>query len=93
MAGGPGGCVVPPGSRPALGAALESERDALGLLAESHSNFLENESSRQGKAGALWETAFPRLSPLVGRNVCSPGKAGARAATRYQLATARASGG
>ena len=51
MAGGPGGCVVPPGSRSALGTALESERDALGLLAASHSNFLENESSRQGKAG------------------------------------------
>ena len=30
----------------------------------AHTFFLSGESSRQGKAGALWETAFPLLRPL-----------------------------
>ena len=38
--------------------------DALGLLAESCSDFFSVEHSVQGKAGALWETAFPLLHPL-----------------------------
>ena len=37
---------------------------APGVLAESYSDFFSGESSRQGKAGALWETAFPLLHPL-----------------------------
>ena len=34
------------------------------MLAVIHSTFLEDEPSGQGKAGALWETAFPLLRPL-----------------------------
>ena len=41
-----------------------SWRDALGVLAGSQPYFSSGESSRQGKAGALWETAFPLLRPL-----------------------------
>ena len=37
---------------------------ALGVLAGSQSSLFEAESSRLGKAGALWETAFPLLHPL-----------------------------
>ena len=37
---------------------------ALVLLASSQSSLFEAESSRRGKAGALWETAFPLLHPL-----------------------------
>ena len=37
---------------------------ALGLLAGSLPCFSSGESSRRGKAGALWETAFPLLRPL-----------------------------
>ena len=37
---------------------------ALGVLAASQSSLFEAESSRRGKAGALWETAFPLLHPL-----------------------------
>ena len=68
------------GSKAALCAGLKSRvRTAWRHFKEMISRVLEN---------------LPILpSPLVGRNACSPGKAGARAATRYQLATARASGG
>ena len=38
--------------------------EALGVLAASQSSLFEAESSRRGKAGALWETAFPLLHPL-----------------------------
>ena len=38
--------------------------EALGVLASSQSSLFEAESSRRGKAGALWETAFPLLHPL-----------------------------
>ena len=31
---------------------------------QAHAFFLSGESSRRGKAGALWETAFPLLRPL-----------------------------
>ena len=41
-----------------------SERDAPGVLAASQHYFSSGESSRRGKAGALWETAFPLLRPL-----------------------------
>ena len=34
------------------------------MLAASQSSLFEAESSRRGKAGALWETAFPLLHPL-----------------------------
>jgi len=34
------------------------------VLAASQSSLFEAESSRRGKAGALWETAFPLLHPL-----------------------------
>ena len=34
------------------------------MLASSQPYFLSGESSRRGKAGALWETAFPLLHPL-----------------------------
>jgi len=34
------------------------------VLASSQPYFLSGESSRRGKAGALWETAFPLLHPL-----------------------------
>ena len=37
---------------------------ALGVLAGSQPYFSSGESSGQGKAGALWETAFPLLRPL-----------------------------
>ena len=37
---------------------------APGLLLEAYTSFLSGESSRRGKAGALWETAFPLLHPL-----------------------------
>ena len=34
------------------------------MLASSQSSLFKAESSRRGKAGALWETAFPLLHPL-----------------------------
>ena len=46
------------------GESLKSWLDAPDLLPEAASTFLSDKPSGQGKAGALWETAFPLLPPL-----------------------------
>ena len=68
-----------------------------GLLPKSQSYFSSGEPSRRGKAGALWETAFPLLPPppfsRFGGVTMFTGKSPMNTPPRYQLATARASGG
>ena len=57
--------ALPEGGRDTERRELGSRRVTLSAcLPASHSNLFEDEPSGQGKAGALWETAFPLLRPL-----------------------------